>query len=88
MAYWFRPRRYGYGATPINWQGIVTLVAFPAAVVLVALLLFLFDVGPEGPSLWRFAIFVVLFLIGLYAFIALVRAKTNGAWRWRWGKDN
>ena len=21
MSYWFRPKRYGYGATPITWQG-------------------------------------------------------------------
>ena len=21
--YWFRPKRYGYGATPVTWQGWV-----------------------------------------------------------------
>jgi uncharacterized membrane protein YbhN (UPF0104 family) len=87
MAYWFRPRRYGYGATPTSWQGVVALIAFPVVVVVVALLLFLFDVGPEGPSAWRFVVFVAAFLIGLAAFLAFVRARTDGEWRWRWGRD-
>jgi hypothetical protein len=29
--YWFRPKRYGYGATPITWEGWV----FTLAIVLV-----------------------------------------------------
>lgn len=87
MAYWFKPRRYGYGATPTTWQGVVTLIAFPVVIVGVALLLFLFDVGPEGPSMWRFIAYVAVLTIGLFVFFSLIRAKTDGVWRWRWGKD-
>jgi hypothetical protein len=87
MAYWFRPRRYGYGATPVNWQGVVTVIAFPVAAIVAALLLFMVGVGPEGPSAWRVVIFVVLLLVGLYAFLRFVRARTSGVWRWRWGRD-
>ena len=87
MAYWFRTRRYGYGATPTTWQGWVTLIAFPAFVVVLALLLFLVGIGPESLPAWRFIVFVVVFLIALFAFLAFVRARTAGEWRWRWGRD-
>jgi hypothetical protein len=87
MAYWFKPHRYGYGATPVAWQGVVALVVFPVTAAVLGLLLFMVGVGPEGPPPWRFAIFAVLFPIGFYAFIRLVRIKTDGAWRWRWGRD-
>jgi hypothetical protein len=26
--YWFKPKRYGYGATPVTWQGWCATAAF------------------------------------------------------------
>ena len=37
--YWFKPRRYGHGATPSTWQGWATIAAFAVAFPLVALAL-------------------------------------------------
>jgi len=31
--YWFRPKRYGYGATPVTWEGWALVAGF---VVIVA----------------------------------------------------
>ena len=40
MTAWFKPKRYGYGPTPISWQGwLLTAVYF--AVILVATWMFL-----------------------------------------------
>ena len=30
MSSWFRPKRYGYGATPCTWQGWLLTLAFVA----------------------------------------------------------
>ena len=42
--YWFRPKRYGFGATPITWQGwavtIATVLAMVGVVVAVDVLFF------------------------------------------------
>jgi hypothetical protein len=32
--YWFRPRRYGYGATPVTWEGWALTVAVVSIVAI------------------------------------------------------
>lgn len=77
MSYWFRPKYYGYGATPANWKGWLATAVFVASIYAVM-------VGPAGASLvLRFAAFAILTI--LFAWIAW--NKTDGAWRWRWGPD-
>ena len=43
MARWFKPKTYGYGATPVTWQGWAIVAGFVAAVVLLAWGLIGFD---------------------------------------------
>ena len=31
--YWFKPRAYGYGATPSNWKGWAAIACYLAVVV-------------------------------------------------------
>jgi len=78
--YWFKPKRYGYGATPTTWQGWA-LTLGTAALFVGAMLLFLkFGRTPGG-------------FVALLAFEAVVIAtlcvigyrKTEGGFRWRWG---
>lgn len=72
--YWFRPKPYGYGATPVTWRGWAVTVAFIGAVLLV---FFGFD-QPFG----------LLFAAPLaFTFARIARRKTDGEWRWRWGLD-
>jgi len=77
--FWFRPRRYGYGATPVTWQGWAAIVAFPVICAAVALALFAW--APPALSVVLFVIFMALATFGLIAF---VRNKTDGEWRWNW----
>ena len=85
--YWFKPRRYGYGATPQNWQGWAFTLAF-----FIILMAFVFlpqalkqiwgaDIGIPGLIAW-------LLIVGgaTFAFTRVARAKTDGEWRWRWGE--
>ncbi|RAZ89849.1 hypothetical protein DPM33_16850 [Mesorhizobium hawassense] len=73
---WFRPKRFGYGATPDNWKGWAFMVVYIAIVVVLSLMLI-----HEGAAAWL----VVLIVAGLTgAIIPLIKAKTDGEWRWRW----
>jgi uncharacterized membrane protein len=72
--YWFVPKRFGYGATPVTWQGWAVTLGFAGALLLALRLL------PTVPE----KIIVALALI--VAMSAISAAKTDGAWRWRGGE--
>ncbi|MGB6537343.1 MAG: hypothetical protein WBF58_15430 [Xanthobacteraceae bacterium] len=81
--YWFRPKRYGYGATPITWQGwavVVTAVVFIAAAAVLIL-----GYGANMPGAW--IVFLAVEAVVLAALWIVCRRKTDGQWRWRWGGD-
>jgi hypothetical protein len=77
--YWFQPKRYGYGAVPVTWQGwAVTLIAaiFIAGAFATPVV--------TGGSPWAL-IAVVFGVAAFFALLAVARRKTEGGWRWRWG---
>jgi hypothetical protein len=71
--YWFVPKRFGYGAVPVTWQGWVVTLAFGAGVMLAVRFL---------PAVAE-KIIVSLALIAALTAISMV--KTDGEWRWRSG---
>jgi hypothetical protein len=74
--YWFRPKKFGFGAVPVTWQGWVATVLFGGfAGVLV-------NYGRHRDAIW-FVLLVPLVL----AFLYLLAIKTDGEWRFRWGGD-
>ena len=74
MSYWFRPKYYGYGATPANWKGWLATAVFIAMIAAIA----------SGPlDALRVGAFAAL----LALFVWIAWKKTDGAWRWRWGRD-
>ena len=80
-AYWFKPKRYGYGATPVTWQGWAVTAAAVITIFVAARLTL--DHGARSPSHW------VMFLSAEAIILAILwivcRRKTDGEWRWRWG---
>lgn len=73
--YWFVPKLFGYGATPVTWQGWATTIACAAA--LFGAIRFLPATGEK----------IVVSAVVLIAFLTVVVQKTDGDWRWRWGLD-
>jgi hypothetical protein len=69
---WFKPKEFGYGASPSGWQGWLSVAVFVAALV-VALTCF------AGRGRW------VAEALSIAAFVALVYFKSSDKWRWRWG---
>ena len=80
-AYWFKPKRYGYGATPITWEGWAVTLGTVIAMVVVSLCLRLTE-----RHYWALAVRVSPSTRPLgFALFVVVRRKTDGVWRWRWG---
>jgi len=86
--YWFKPKRYGYGATPITWEGWAVTAAAVACVVVLAMV-FVAEpasrhAGPDLPGVLIWAALNAAIIGGL---LWITRAKTDGEWKWRWGGD-
>jgi hypothetical protein len=82
--YWFKPKRYGYGATPVTWEGW----AFTGVVVAIVggsgwLLLGTGRTPDWTMLLVRWAIVAVVLAVS----VVVSKARTEGSWRWRWGRD-
>ena len=69
--YWFAPKRSGFGAVPVTWQGWAVTLGFAGALLLAVRLL---------PMVAE-KIIVGLALIA--AMVAITIAKTDGEWCWR-----
>jgi len=80
--YWFRPKRYGLGATPVTWEGwAVTALA----VVFIGVVTWFFIVATRAPNLTAVLVWAVLVGAATVALLIVTKAKTQGEWRWRWG---
>lgn len=80
-AYWFRPKSYGYGATPNTWQGWAVIAA--AVIVMVVAALLILPHRAQSPA--ALIAFLAVEAVVLAALWVICRRKTEGEWRWRWG---
>ena len=80
--YWFRPKRYGYGATPTTWQGWTVILATVAAMVAVSVYLQLTE-----RHFWALAALIAFDALALGTLFVVSRRKTEGGFRWRWGGE-
>jgi len=84
---WFKPKRYGYGATPCNWKGWAATFVFVLVVLATSLVIFRWQLnGATQPSFSRIAVWLLSLCVLCGGFTLLTWAKTDGQWRWRWGK--
>ena len=73
---WFAPKRYGYGATPISWQGWALTFVFVGVTILVAI------------SFARRPVQLIAVVVPLtVAFMVICGRTTRGGLRWRWGEE-
>jgi hypothetical protein len=78
--FWFKPKRYGYGATPVTWQG--WLITGASAIAVMAAAYFILG---HKPSVAAWTMFWIVTAAITVALCVLGRRKTDGAWRWHWG---
>ena len=74
---WFAPKRYGYGATPVTWQGWALTLGFVLVMIALAVAL-------SGHPVQVIAAVVPLAV----AFTVICAPTTRGGWRWRWGEKD
>ena len=79
--YWFRPRRYGYGATPTTWQGWALTVAVAAIVAISVVAMNLLDDRANFAVWIAWAAIIAAVVV---SFVRISRQRTDGEWRWRW----
>lgn len=73
--YWFAQKRFGYGAVPVTWQGWLTTLVYIALVGLLAWRM------PTG--LLKLATIAPVSVACIY----FIWTKTDGGFRWRWGRE-
>ena len=78
---WFEPKTYGYGWTPITWQGWALVLGY----ILVLVLLFL-DTYKKSQSIGDILYyFITPFLVGT-GLLIFICYKKGGPAKWQWGK--
>jgi hypothetical protein len=80
--YWFRQKRFGYGATPNTWQGwLFTLISVG---LIAGVVWYLRRIPHNSPdTFWAIGALLVV----LIPFVWISYIKTEGGWRWRSGGD-
>jgi L-asparagine transporter-like permease len=74
--YWFKPKRYGYGAMPTSREGWL--------VTLVFILITLYTASHFESNSFQFILILTVLIIIL---IVVAKKKTDGEWKWRWGNN-
>ena len=80
--YWFRPKRYGYGATPTTWEGWVVTIAAGA---LVAGSVAAMNAVVDRSDFVAWMVWAVVVAGITFWYVRVARNRTDGEWRWRWG---
>ena len=81
--YWFEPKSYGYGLTPISWEGWAATGVFVIILLSFAYLNNFFQTNsmkPTGPLLFVIEVFILSVL-----FMNVMRSRTKGKIKWYWG---
>ena len=81
--YWFRPRRYGYGATPTTWEGW-TLTVVVAAIVAISVVAMNLLADRANFAVW--IAWAAIIAAVVVSFVRISRQRTDGEWRWRSGQ--
>ena len=82
--YWFKRRRYGYGYTPVAWQGWLSVAGAVGVMISSAFIILPSDSQTPSPS--QALSFIAVIAVILVVLIKTTYAKGPIPARWRWGK--
>lgn len=79
--YWFKRRRYGYGWTPVTWQGWTVVISWLLFIIVMSIVVL--DDAEETPEvIWSYLALVALSIVPLI----LLSYLKGPSPKWRWGK--
>jgi len=78
---WFKRKTYGWGWTPVTWQGWLLVVGYIILVLLLSL-------AVEGESKREALLFFILPFVLLTITLIRICYKTGKSPRWQWGGDS
>jgi hypothetical protein len=78
--FWFKPKTFGYGATPITWEGWALTLGF--ALVIAGCVV---TIIRHKESLPTFVTSLVIIVVATIVLTAVSVQKTDGAWGWNAG---
>jgi uncharacterized membrane protein AbrB (regulator of aidB expression) len=78
--FWFRPKTFGYGATPTTWQGWAVIAGYGLVILGCVAAMYL-----RKESLPTIASSIVIMIVATVTMVAVCVQKTDGAWHWSWG---
>jgi hypothetical protein len=73
--YWFKPKKYGYGAYPVTLEGYLVTLA----------LMGVFALSIHYYILLKTHIFLFFGIFSLILLIYISKKKTKEKWKWRFG---
>lgn len=79
--HWFKRRRYGFGWTPITWQGWLSILIFLAVVMIGS---YIIEDTPRN-TLSPEAILYLVFFAFATLMLIIVSVKKGPSPKWRWG---
>ncbi|MDB5168190.1 MAG: hypothetical protein JWO55_448 [Candidatus Saccharibacteria bacterium] len=79
---WFKRRRYGWGWTPVTWQGWLTIAAFLAMVVSCV---FTLPMKPNEPTTGQILLFCMYVVSAILVLLGISFMKGPMP-KFRWGK--
>lgn len=83
--YWFKPKNYGYGFTPITREGWIATIVLLSLVLGAAYINGFFSGEVDLSSGMHFLFETLCFVI---AFTLLFKDRVKGGLRWKWGADD
>ena len=81
--YWFKPKTFGYGATPNTREGWLTVAVYVLVIAACAVP----TVLQKGSAPILVSSLAVIAVATILLFVVTAQ-KTDGSWRWRWGANN
>jgi hypothetical protein len=78
--YWFKAKLYGWGWTPVKWQGWLVIISFVFFLVLNVINLESKPIPTDNELAWFFVRIILLVFIMIY-----ICYKKGEKPRWQWG---
>ena len=81
--YWFRPKSFGYGATPVTWEGWLLTLGSMAVTMGSILVATITEVNKWPYRRVYQVVCLIVVATTMLATIIVSRRKTSEDWRWR-----